>query len=142
MDVLHDKQDFYGPISIKERFNSSAMHDVFTVSFTSECPDVIRVPIAHGEGNYFISDDGLKRLEDNGQILFRYCEPDGAITPSANPNGSVSNIAGIINREGNVLGMMPHPERAVEEIIGSIDGLKIFESARAACTQVAGAGSK
>ena len=96
--------------------------------FTSRCGDVLRVPIAHGEGAYFISPDGLKALEDNGQVLFRYCEADGAVTEGANPNGSVANIAGIINRAGNVLGMMPHPERVVESLIGGEDGRGIFES--------------
>ena len=104
--------------------------------------NVLKIPIAHGEGNYYFHDDRIRELEDNGQVLFRYCDRQGNVTDEANPNGSLNNIAGIINREGNVLGMMPHPERAVEKIIGSSDGLKIFESVKAACTQVAGAGSK
>lgn len=104
--------------------------------------NVLKIPIAHGEGNYYFQDDRIRQLEENGQVLFRYCDRAGNVTDEANPNGSINNIAGIINREGNVLGMMPHPERAVEEIIGSTDGLEIFESVRTACTQVAGAGSK
>jgi phosphoribosylformylglycinamidine synthase len=94
--------------------------------------DVLKIPIAHGEGNYYNFEGRIQELEDNGQILFRYCDVDGNITPEANPNGSVHNIAGISNAEGNILGMMPHPERAVEPVLGSADGLKIFESIRAA----------
>ena len=108
----------------------------------SSAGDVLKIPIAHGEGNYYFHDDKIRELEDNGQVLFRYCDREGNVTDKANPNGSINNIAGIVNREGNVLGMMPHPERAVEDICGSSDGLKILESARAACAQVAGAGSK
>jgi len=89
---------------------------------------VLRLPIAHGEGNYFIGSDGLKALEDNNQIVFRYSSETGEITSRANPNGSIAGIAGIINRKGNVLGMMPHPERAVETILGSEDGRNIFAS--------------
>lgn len=89
---------------------------------------VVKVPIAHGEGNYVTDADGLKALEDHDQILFRYCEPDGSISEAANPNGSLSNIAGICNRTRNVMGMMPHPERAVEAAIGGTDGRLVFES--------------
>lgn len=98
--------------------------------FTNVCKsgDVLKIPIAHGEGNYYHFDDDIKKLEDNNQIVFRYCDENGQITEAANPNGSINNIAGICNAEGNILGMMPHPERAVEEILGSIDGLRVFES--------------
>ncbi len=89
---------------------------------------VIQIPVAHGEGNYFTDPDTLKRLEDNQQIIFRYCEPDGSLTGEANPNGSLSNIAGISNPQKNVLGMMPHPERAMEGFSGSVDGKLFFES--------------
>ena len=89
---------------------------------------VIKVPVAHGEGNYFTDPETLKRLEDNQQIIFRYCEPDGSITDESNPNGSLNNIAGICNKGKNVLGMMPHPERVVESFSGSTDGRFIFES--------------
>ncbi len=89
---------------------------------------VLKIPIAHGEGNYFIDPEGLKRLQDYDQIVFRYSDAAGKVTTSANPNGSVDNIAGIINRQGNVLGMMPHPERAMESILRSTDGRYIFES--------------
>ncbi|EJQ54863.1 MULTISPECIES: phosphoribosylformylglycinamidine synthase subunit PurQ [Bacillus] len=80
---------------------------------------VINIPIAHGEGNYYCDEETLKRLEENNQIAFRYVE---------NPNGSVSDIAGIVNEKGNVLGMMPHPERAVDELLGGAEGLKVFQS--------------
>ena len=98
--------------------------------FTSLCEtgQVLEIPVAHGEGNYFADEATLDRLEDNGQVVFRYCEPDGRITDASNPNGSMRNIAGIINEEGNVLGMMPHPERHVETQLGSADGLYVLRS--------------
>ena len=98
--------------------------------FSSAMPkgDVLRIPVAHFEGNYFADDETLRAIEDNGQVLFRYCDEDGKISDEANPNGSAHNIAGLMNRRGNVLGMMPHPERASEAILGSTDGLKIFAS--------------
>lgn len=89
---------------------------------------VLRIPIGHGEGNYFADPPTLAALEANGQVLFRYCTPDGAITPEANPNGSLNNIAGIRNAAGNVFGMMPHPERCVEAILGGTDGRRLFEA--------------
>jgi phosphoribosylformylglycinamidine synthase len=88
---------------------------------------VITLPIAHGEGCYYASAETLAELEANNQILFRYCEPDGKITSSGNPNGSLNNIAGICNRQGNVVGMMPHPERASDPVLGSTDGIKLFQ---------------
>lgn len=90
--------------------------------------EIIKVPIAHGEGNYFLAPDELQELEENKQVIFRYCTSDGKILDAANPNGSINNIAGIINKEGNVLGMMPHPERCSESILGNEDGIKIFQS--------------
>ncbi|MBM3423655.1 MAG: phosphoribosylformylglycinamidine synthase subunit PurQ [Chlorobi bacterium] len=101
-----------------------------TTSFTSRCRprEVLSIPIAHGEGNYFAPPEVIDRLEENGQIVFRYCDARGNVTPESNPNGSIGNIAGIINREGNVLGLMPHPERASETLLGSSDGRKLFES--------------
>ena len=98
--------------------------------FTSRCSkgDVLEIPIAHGDGNYFADDDTLKRLEDRNQIVFRYCEPSGRITDDANPNGSLGNIAGIINEAGNVMGMMPHPERASDPALHHTDGRKLFDS--------------
>ena len=89
---------------------------------------VIQVPIAHGEGNYYASDEVLDRLEANGQVVFRYSDPEGHITDEANPNGSARGIAGIINEGGNVLGMMPHPERCAEAVLGNADGALIFQS--------------
>ncbi|WP_088349430.1 phosphoribosylformylglycinamidine synthase subunit PurQ [Bacillus cereus] len=89
--------------------------------FTSQYgkDEIINIPIAHGEGNYYCDEETLKQLEENNQIAFRYVE---------NPNGSVSDIAGIVNEKGNVLGMMPHPERAVDELLGGAEGLKVFQS--------------
>ena len=98
----------------------------FTKSITTLNP--LRVPISHGEGQYYVSEDTLKELERDDQIVFRYCEPNGDVTKESNPNGSVNNIAGIINSNRNVLGMMPHPEKACEDILGSSDGLSIFQS--------------
>lgn len=89
---------------------------------------VIRIPIAHGEGNYYADAATLAELEANRQIIFRYCNRDGEVTPAANPNGSVGNIAGIVNREGNILGMMPHPERCAESLLGGTDGRELFAS--------------
>jgi phosphoribosylformylglycinamidine synthase I len=89
---------------------------------------MIYIPIGHGDGNYQADDDTLRRLEDGDQIAFRYVDGDGQPTSDANPNGSVSNIAGIVNEGRNVLGMMPHPDRSFEKILGSEDGRFIFES--------------
>ncbi len=91
--------------------------------------EVLHLPIAHGDGAYFAGDDILDRMEQNGQIVFRYCEPDGTVTPDANFNGSVRSIAGVCNERGNVVGMMPHPERAADAMLGGDDGLKILRSA-------------
>ncbi len=88
----------------------------------------LTLPIAHGEGNYVADDEALGRLRGNGQIVFRYCNARGEVTDDANPNGSVENIAGICNVGRNVLGMMPHPERCCEAILGSSDGRVVFES--------------
>lgn len=89
---------------------------------------VLKIPIAHFDGNYYAPPELLAELEKNNQIVFRYCDAQGQITEEANVNGSLHNIAGLINREGNVLGMMPHPERASEKILGSEDGQVIFQS--------------
>lgn len=88
----------------------------------------IRVPIAHKEGNYYADPETIKELEDGGRVVFRYCDDRGQINEQANPNGSINNIAGITNKKGNVLGMMPHPERAMESILGSADGALVFDS--------------
>ncbi len=90
--------------------------------------EVIKIPISHGAGNYYADADTIAELEAKGRVIFRYCDEAGLVTPAANPNGSVGNIAGIINAQGNVLGMMPHPERAAEELMGGADGNRIWES--------------
>jgi phosphoribosylformylglycinamidine synthase subunit PurQ / glutaminase len=89
---------------------------------------VLMVPISHGEGNYYANADTVAALEAEGRVVFRYVTPDGEQTPESNPNGSINNIAGIINERGNVLGMMPHPERSAEALMGGSDGLVIFRS--------------
>jgi phosphoribosylformylglycinamidine synthase len=98
--------------------------------FTALCHagQVLRLTIAHGEGRYYADEATLDELEANGQVAFRYCSPDGEVTAAANPNGSLRNIAGIVNRRGNVLGMMPHPERASEPLMGGGDGLVLWRS--------------
>ncbi len=98
--------------------------------FTNELVpgQILRTPIAHGEGNYFADDATLDELERNRQVIFRYCDDEGRLTSEANPNGSARNIAGICNRGRNVLGLMPHPERCSESILGNADGLAIFKS--------------
>jgi phosphoribosylformylglycinamidine synthase subunit PurQ / glutaminase len=90
--------------------------------------EVLQIPIGHMEGNYFCSAEELRRLEAEDRVVFRYTTPAGEITADANPNGSLSNIAGILNEKRNVLGMMPHPDRSSEKLLGSADGWKIFES--------------
>jgi phosphoribosylformylglycinamidine synthase len=90
--------------------------------------DVLQIPIGHMEGNYFCTAEDLRQLEAEDRIAFRYATPDGEITPEANPNGSLSNIAGILNAGRNVLGMMPHPDRSSEKLLGSSDGWKVFAS--------------
>lgn len=89
---------------------------------------VLRLPIAHNEGSYYADDAVLERLEGEGRVAFRYCDAKGAVTPESNVNGSANCIAGIVNERGNVLGMMPHPERAVEAILGYRDGLEVLGS--------------
>jgi len=89
---------------------------------------VLRIPIAHGEGNYYAEPDVLASLESSGRVVFRYCDARGQVTEAANPNGSLHGIAGICNERRNVVGLMPHPERACERPLGSADGLVLFES--------------
>jgi phosphoribosylformylglycinamidine synthase len=89
---------------------------------------VISIPVAHGDGRFTADADTLARLEGEGQVVFRYVSADGEATASANPNGSLRNIAGIVSAEGNVLGMMPHPERALDATLGSTDGVPLFAS--------------
>ena len=104
-------------------------------AFTQFDKKILQLPIAHATGNYFIDPDGLTEIEANHQVLFRYCDENGTVSDGTNVNGSVGNIAGICNKEGNVLGMMPHPERAIDADLGGTDGALIweslFESARA-----------
>jgi len=101
-------------------------YSVFSKKYNSG--DVINCPIAHNEGNYFADENTINKLEKNNQILFRYCDENGNVNDSTNPNGSVNNIAGIINIKGNVLGLMPHPERSSEKILLCDDGIKLFKS--------------
>ncbi len=98
--------------------------------FTSEIPagKILQIPVAHGEGNYYADDATLNDLITNDQIVFRYTDPSGIEDPAFNPNGAIQNIAGICNKSRNVLGMMPHPERAMETLLGSTDGRFIFRS--------------
>ncbi|SIN88177.1 phosphoribosylformylglycinamidine synthase subunit I [Carnobacterium alterfunditum] len=105
-------------ISKQQKLKVANTHTSFTTAY--EPGEIITLPIAHGEGNYYCDKETLQQLKDNDQIVFTYTND--------NPNGSVENIAGIINKQGNVLGMMPHPERAVEALLGSEDGLKLFQS--------------
>lgn len=101
-----------------------------TTPFTRACAAgaLLRLPIAHGEGCYVAEDHVLQELQQNNQVLLRYADPQGDITKAANPNGSLENIAGICNREQNIFGLMPHPERACDQLLGSVDGRLIFES--------------
>lgn len=100
-------------------------NNIFTKSISA---DVLKIPIAHGDGNYFASEDVLKELEDNDQVVFKYSSPAGAISDEFNPNGSLLSIAGITNKNRNVLGMMPHPERATDSVLNKSDGGGIFRS--------------
>jgi phosphoribosylformylglycinamidine synthase len=93
-----------------------------------------KIPIAHGEGRFHASEETIKSLQDNDQILFQYCDAAGKVTEEANPNGSLLNIAGITNKSKNVFGMMPHPERAADVLLGNIDGMSIFESILSHCS--------
>ena len=112
--------------------------------FTGACQpgQVLRIPIAHGEGNYYAEPEVIDRLEKNRQVVFRYTTASGTVTPDANPNGSVANIAGLCNEGRNVVGLMPHPERACELAVGSADGLVLFESVLKAVTQGAFAAAR
>lgn len=92
-----------------------------------------KIPIAHGEGRFYASDDVIKKLNDNNQVLFRYSTEEGEVTDEMNPNGSIENIAGICNENRNVFGMMPHPERAADKELSNVDGLAMFESLLANC---------
>lgn len=93
-----------------------------------EANSVLRIPVAHGEGNYFADEETIEKLESNNQVIFRYVDVEGNITKESNPNGAINNIAGICNENRNVLGMMPHPERYSDETLGCKDGIEIFNS--------------
>lgn len=112
--------------------------------FTNQCSpgSVLAIPVAHGDGNYFTDGETLRRLDGNGQIVLRYCTPDGLVTAEANPNGSMGNIAGIINDAGNVLGMMPHPERASDPLLRHTDGQRLFQSIVAYSLETAESGRR
>ncbi|HUE76043.1 MAG TPA: phosphoribosylformylglycinamidine synthase subunit PurQ [Chloroflexota bacterium] len=115
------------------RFRCETVHlrvENAATPFTGACQpgQVLQMPIAHGEGRYHADDDTLRQLIDRGGVVLRYCDAAGNVTPASNPNGSTDNIAGIISAEGNVLGLMPHPERAAEAALGSTDGRLIFTS--------------
>ncbi len=101
-----------------------------TTSFTRKYADkqVIQVPVAHNEGNYVVEDDVLKSLQDNDQVAFRYCDESGTVNDDTNPNGATDNIAGVLNKNKNILALMPHPERALSKLFGSDDGRGVFES--------------
>jgi phosphoribosylformylglycinamidine synthase len=104
--------------------------DRIDTPFTCACKagEVLRIPIAHMDGNFFTDRKQLAHLEKERQILFRYCDEEGQIVSEANPNGSMGAVAGVLNAKGNVMGLMPHPERVSEALLGNRDGLKIFES--------------
>ena len=126
------------------RFVSAPVHlrvESVATQFTSQyrLNQVLRIPIAHGDGRYTADADTLARIEGEGQVVFRYVTAAGEVSADANPNGSARNIAGIVNATGNVLGMMPHPERAMAAQMGSVDGVPLFESAFSALLTSVGA---
>jgi phosphoribosylformylglycinamidine synthase len=98
------------------------------VFIRSDNDEIYKIPVAHGEGRYYADEQTLDMLEANGQIIFRYCDENGKITPAANPNGAINSIAGICNETRNVFGMMPHPERACSETLGNTDGKQIIKN--------------
>lgn len=100
-------------------------NNIFTRSVSKK---ILKIPVAHGEGNYFTDESNLKELEANKQILFRYVSPEGNVETEYNPNGSLNNIAGIINKKKNVMGLMPHPERCCDPLLGNTDGALLFKS--------------
>lgn len=90
--------------------------------------EAIKIPIAHGEGRFYATDEQMADIQSNNQVLYRYCTPEGVVIAEANPNGSLNNIAGICNKNRNVFGMMPHPERACDPRLGNLDGVKVFKT--------------
>jgi len=121
-----------------QKFICKALHvrvENTRTPFTSRCGEgaVLKIPIAHAEGNYFVPPETLRRMEDNRQVIFRYCDAEGRVTPEANPNGSVDNIAGVANEEKNVMGLMPHPERCADPLWPDLDGQRVFKSLMLSC---------
>lgn len=108
--------------------NASQQYVCKNIYLVNDSDRIYKIPIAHGEGRYFADEKTLDELENNDQVLFRYCDENGNITEEANPNGAARNIAGICNAAGNVIGMMPHPERAASEALGNIDGREILKN--------------
>jgi phosphoribosylformylglycinamidine synthase subunit PurQ / glutaminase len=98
----------------------------FSMNYTAD--QIIRFPVAHHDGNYFADTKTLRAVEDNDQVVLRYCDPNGEINAAGNPNGSVNNIAGVTNKAGNVMGLMPHPENLIDHLLGGVDGRALFES--------------
>jgi phosphoribosylformylglycinamidine (FGAM) synthase-like amidotransferase family enzyme len=121
--IAQQKPQVYLPQHSHESANQNSLVTQFI-----DPQRALKIPLAHGEGNYFADADVLKALNDNDQVLFRYCDEAGNITDESNPNGSIENIAGVTNINRNVFGFMPHPERASESLVGNEDGLAIFES--------------
>lgn len=113
---------------ICKNVNIKAVTNNSLITFKIDTEAVLKIPIAHGEGNFYAHADELQKLNDNDQILFKYCDENGLFTPESNPNGSIQNIAGVCNINRNVFGMMPHPERAADAILANEDGLALFES--------------
>jgi phosphoribosylformylglycinamidine synthase len=122
--LLRNRQLLFASQDVHLRVETTS--SMFTGAYAEG--QILRMPIAHAEGSYYADDETLGRLEGDGRVLFRYTDAVGEVTDDANPNGSANGIAGILNEAGNVMGMMPHPERAVEEILGSVDGLGLFEA--------------
>ena len=122
--LLHNEQHRF--ICRNTYIKAATRKTVLTSGLESD--QVLKIPIAHGEGRYYAPNEMLKKLNENEQVLFRYCDKDGHFNAASNPNGSLENIAGVTNEGKNVFGMMPHPERAADEFLGNTDGRLIFES--------------
>ena len=133
--LLRNRQLLFASQDVHLRVETTS--SMFTGAYAER--QILRMPIAHAEGSYYADDETLGRLEGDGRVLFRYTDAVGEVTDDANPNGSAHGIAGILNEAGSVMGMMPHPERAVEEILGSVDGLGLFEALLSHCSPVGAA---
>lgn len=119
-----------------ENLHITSVHNQSVYTAATTPGQALKIPIAHAEGRYFVDADGLKRMEDNGQVLYRYCDAHGVVSETANPNGSIAHIAGVCNEAGNVFGMMPHPERAADALLSNEDGKAFFASILSAQTAV------